>query len=168
MRAAIASRTGVRLWHNHPSQDSLSHSDWLCAGVNDDIEVLALNERGSIFVGRIVDWDGRLTALLERLPRLAGDLELRMDSLADELGLAADLRVELAHLIGHVLNRALATCMPVRYAYCLLGRDLAAVAAIEALGILSSGEALAVHAIQRHADDLAAAGEAGETSKVRR
>lgn len=127
MQIAMESRTGIRFWHNHPSQDSLSHSDWLCAGLNDDIEVLALNEQGSIFVGRIVDWDDRLTKLFEWLPRLAADLELHMDGLAHKLSLPANLKVELSHLTGHVLNRALATRMPIRYAYCFLGSDVAAI-----------------------------------------
>ena len=31
MVKAMEEGGGVRLWHNHPSQDSLSHTDWLCA-----------------------------------------------------------------------------------------------------------------------------------------
>jgi hypothetical protein len=42
MEAAIAAKGGVRQWHNHPSQDSLSHQDWLSAGLSETVEVLAL------------------------------------------------------------------------------------------------------------------------------
>ncbi|MGI4794762.1 MAG: hypothetical protein ACRYG8_11910 [Janthinobacterium lividum] len=52
---AIKAETGVRIWHNHPSQDPLSHHDWECAATAAELEVLALNEHGSIFVGRMVD-----------------------------------------------------------------------------------------------------------------
>lgn len=158
MDAAIVAGGGVRLWHNHPSQDSLSHTDWLSAGISDDIEILALNERGSIFVGRIVDWEDRLRGLLEWLPRLGGDLEFHMDSLARTREVDPDLRVALGSLTGHVLNRALASRMLVRYGYRFINGDDAAVARLEEHGILSDGEAYAANGIDEYLDRLAVAG----------
>lgn len=152
MRAAMDAGLGVRQWHNHPSQDSLSHHDWLCAGVSEKVEVLALNHRGSIFVGRITDWDDRLEPLLAWLPRLGADLELHMADLARKNGLGIDLQVRLANFTGHVLNVALAAKMPVRYAYCLVGDDSEVFAACENLAICSEGVAFAEQAIQEWLD----------------
>ncbi len=123
MKDAIAAGGGVRLWHNHPSQDSLSHYDWICAGCSPDLEVLALNERGSIFVGRIADWDDKLHSVFPKLPPLAGHLELRMNHRAAAAKVDPALLVELSKFTGHILNQALAGCTSVRYAYCLTPPD---------------------------------------------
>ena len=144
----------VRQWHNHPSRDSLSSHDWFCAGASPNMEVLALNVHGSIFVGRIVDWDNRLHPLLAWLPELAADLEFHMDGLARERGLDPELRVELATKTGHVLNLALARTMPVRYAFRLLGRDAATMRGCEGLCIPSEGVDFAAAAISEFLDSL--------------
>lgn len=147
MDDAIRANGGVRLWHNHPSRDSLSHSDWFCAGIDSSIEVVALNDLGSMFAGRIVDWDDRLHELLPWLPRLAGDLELHMQHVPNARKLDPDQMVALGRLTGHMLNRALADRMPVRYAYNFMGPEAAMVASIGATGILTDGEAYASQAI---------------------
>lgn len=147
MDAAIVAKRGIRLWHNHPSRDSISNTDWLCAGIDSSIEVLAVNDLGSMFVGRIVDWDDRLHELLAWLPRLAGDLEFHMQHLANARKLDPDQMVALGRLTGHVLNRALAACMPVRYAYRFIGPEAVMVDALSATGILSDGEVFAAAAI---------------------
>lgn len=123
MKDAIVAGGGVRLWHNHPTQDSLSHHDWFSAGASPDVEILALNERGSIFVGRIVDWDDRLHSVFPKLPPLAGHLDLHMDHRAAIAGVDPSLRAELRKFTGHILNCALADCATVRYAYCLTPLD---------------------------------------------
>lgn len=158
--AAIAAGCGVRQWHNHPSQDSLSHHDWLCAGLSDMVEVLALNAQGSIFVGRIVKWDDRLHGLLEWLPRLAADLEMHVDGLAKDRGLAAVHLVAMASLTGHMLNTALANTMPVRYAYALQNADQRTIAAADALSLIADGIAFAEQAIQEWLDKHAPASAA--------
>ena len=146
--AAIAAGGGVRQWHNHPSQDSLSHQDWLCAGVSERVEVLALNANASIFVGRITTWDERLHELLPCLPRLAADLEFHIDAQAKQQGLSIEHLVGLASLTGHILNIALANKMPVRYAFCLVGKDQATVLAAEAFALVTDGVAFSEQAIQ--------------------
>ncbi|ARU18319.1 hypothetical protein A9D14_18370 (plasmid) [Croceicoccus marinus] len=158
--AAIAASCGVRQWHNHPSQDSLSHHDWLCAGLSDMVEVLALNDQGSIFVGRIVKWDDRLHGLLESLPRLAADLEMHVDGLAKDRGFAAIHLVAMASLTGHMLNTALANTMPVRYAYALQNADQRTIVAADALSIIADGIAFAEQAIQEWLDKHAPASDA--------
>lgn len=158
--AAIAAGCGVRQWHNHPSQDSLSHHDWLCAGLSDMVEVLALNSHGSIFVGRIVKWDDRLRGLLEWLPKLAADLEMHVDRLAKVRGLAAINLVGMASLTGHMLNTALAKTAPVRYAYALKGADQTTIAAADALSLVADGIAFAEQAIQEWLDKHAPASDA--------
>lgn len=148
MKSAILAGGGVRLWHNHPSQDSLSHHDWLCAGTSADLEVLALNQRGSIFVGRIARWDDALAEILNWLPRLAPDLELHMSHLAGERGLDVNDRCELSKFTGHVLNMALAECCSVQYAYCLVPQDQEVVDRCSLLDIIGDGRAFAADALR--------------------
>lgn len=147
MKAAIGAGK-VRQWHNHPSQDSLSHHDWLCAATSADLEILALNERGSIFVGRVPEWEDRLEALFGWLPRLGGDVELYMSNLARSRGLEDEVLVRLSTFTGHVLNTALAQRTVVRYAYSLRDDDDWTVCGCERLGIISDGVAFAARAIQ--------------------
>ena len=161
MDAAIAAEGGVRQWHNHPSQDSLSHQDWLCAGLSETVEVLALNANGSIFVGRIVEWDDRLHDLLPWLPTLSSDLEMHVDYLAKKRGLAVGHLVGLSSLTGHILNAALANKMPVRYAFALFNGDQVTVAAADALSLVAHGIGFAEHAIQDWLDEQSPAADAG-------
>lgn len=149
MKTAIEGGSGVRQWHNHPSQDSLSHHDWECAGCSPDLEILALNERGSIFVGRIADWDDRLHHVFPWLPRLSGDLEIHMDQCAKKAGLNASLRYALRKFTGHVLNSALAACSPIRYAYHLMPDDQAVIDACSQFHIVEDGRNFALAAIKR-------------------
>ena len=160
MDAAIAAGVGLRFWHNHPSQDSLSHQDWFCAGLSERVEVLALNANGSIFVGRIASWDDRLHELLPWLPRLAADLEFHIENLAKQRGLSIEYVVGLASLTGHILNIALANKMPVRYAFCLLAKDQATVLAADAMAIVADGVAFSEQAIQVWLDAQASVIEA--------
>lgn len=160
IEAAIAAGGGVRQWHNHPSQDSLSHHDWFCAGLSDMVEVLALNAQGSIFVGRIVEWDDRLHALLEWLPSLAAYLEMHIDGLVKKRGLDAVHLVAMASLTGHMLNTALANTMPVRYAYTLQNADAMTIAAADALSLIADGIAFAEQAIQEWLDNNKPASDA--------
>ncbi len=154
MKAEIKAGGGVRQWHNHPSQDSLSHSDWECAGLSPTIEILALNERGSIFVGRIVEWDERLHHLLRWFPVFSEVLELHMEKLAKARGLDIGLLYPLSKFTGHVLNCALAACVPVRYAYSLEPADQATVDACSALRIIQDGLDYARLAIEQELEGL--------------
>jgi len=59
----------VRRWHNHPLSIH-SATNWLCAATSADLEILAINTRRSIFVGRVPQWEDRLEALFSWLPRV--------------------------------------------------------------------------------------------------
>jgi hypothetical protein len=148
MDAALVAGGGVRYWHNHPSRQSLSHFDWLHAGKCETVEVLALNVHGSIYVGRIVEWDDRLHELLPSFPELSGYLEIHLDGLAKTRGLSDLLWPALSYLTGHILNTALAKTMPVRYAFCLMNGDASTEQAANALEIIKDGIDFAESAIQ--------------------
>jgi hypothetical protein len=122
-----------------PRRPPLSHHDWICAGCSPDLEVLALNERGSILVGRIADWDDRLHSVFPQLPPLAGHPELRMSHRAAAAKVDEDLSVELSKFTGHILNCALAGCTSVGYAYCLTPSDDAVMRAGALLEFIEDG-----------------------------
>lgn len=145
--AAQAATDGVRFWHNHPSRDSLSHSDWQAASSKEQPEVLALNEHESFFVGRIVDWDDRFKDLFKWLPRLARDLHDHLEELAAVHGLSEDATSDLCKFTGHVLNLALADHTTVRYAYRLVPVDQATIDRCSSLGIIQDGRAFAANSI---------------------
>lgn len=160
MRDAIAAEKGVRLWHNHPSQDSLSHHDWLCSGASSELEVLAVNVRGSMFVGRIELWDDRLHKLLEWLPRLAADLEFYMSNISRERNLDLDAVCELPKFTGHVLNSALANHGLVQYGYRFLPIDQTLIDVFTSSNIIVDGASYAAKAIE---DELGARVARSET-----
>jgi hypothetical protein len=145
MRDAILGQEGVRLWHNHPSQGSLSHGDWWAASTSSDLEVLAVTTRGSIFVGRVVDYRDEFQALFQWLPRLAGDLELHIDNRAKLSGSKDEDIITLPRFVGHVLNLALADACGVRYAYRFMPEEGTVVARLAA--VLDEGRSFANAAI---------------------
>lgn len=159
MKTAMSGSMGVRQWHNHPSQDSLSNSDWECAGFSPDLEVLALNKLGSIFIGRIKEWDDRLSHVLPWLPSLARDLQFHMDRAAKKAGLSQPFLCALSQFTGHVLNSALAACSSVRYAYHLVSDDQAVIDACSELHIIEGGLAYARAAIKKRLDEAPAVHE---------
>lgn len=157
MKSAIAAKRGVRQWHNHPSQDSLSDSDWICAASETELEILALNERGSIYVGRLIGWDERLNHVFRGLRTLGENLERHMDGLAVQRSLDIDLQVALSRFTAHVLNLALAACCPeVRYAYTHMPEEREVLDACSALGIVEDGCVYAKAAIQKMLDEAPA------------
>ena len=145
MRDAILCQEGVRLWHNHPSQGSLSHSDWWAACTSPDLEVLALTTRGSIFVGRVVEYRDEFEALFQWLPRLAGDLELHMDDHAKLSGSKAEDIIAIPRMVGHALNLGLADACSVRYAYRFMPDEESVMAHLAA--VLDEGRSFANAAI---------------------
>ena len=153
MEAAITAANGVRLWHNHPSQQSLSQQDWLCAESSAAVEVLAVNVNGSIFVGRIVKRDARLCDLLQWLRKLSPDLEMHVDKLAKKRNFNTEYLVGLSSLTGHMLNIAFAKKMSVRYAFRLLGTDLLTITKADALSLTEDGIIFAEEAIQEWLDE---------------
>ncbi|GAB6974601.1 hypothetical protein [Methylobacterium phyllosphaerae] len=155
MEAAIKARTGVRQWHNHPSEDSLSHYDWQFAAWSPHIEILVLNKRESFFVGRIVKEDDRFNHIFPWLSRLSTDLHFEIDRIAKKQKLDFSLFEPLSKLTGHILNTALATCCSsVRYAYHLSPDDQAVVAACSSLRILQDGLEYARLAIEQEFECL--------------
>lgn len=157
MMAGLASNGRARLWHNHPSQDSLSHKDWKCAGFEEGPEVLALNVRESFFVGRIAEWKDGFEYLLDWLPRLGCALAVHLQALANTRGLDRAARIELKNFTGHVLNLALADRTNVRYAYRLAPADQAAIDRCSSLDIIQDGRTFAASAIDLRLRQLAAA-----------
>ena len=147
MKAAIGSGSGVRLWHNHPSQDSLSHHDWTCAATCPSVEIVALNETGSLFVGRVPCWDDDYETVFAALPGLAGDLEFKMGDKAKAAGLDIHVQIALSALTGHVLNSGLADSGATAYAHDLSDADRATVLA--ASDVITFGRDYASAAILR-------------------
>lgn len=146
-KAIMVMADGSRLWHNHPTQDSLSHCDWRCAGTEEQPEILALNERGSFYVGRIVEWDDRLPELFKWLPRLGRDLDDHLSSLANERGLDKSALADLSKFTGHILNLGLADRISARYAYRLMSFDKFLIDRCSELDIVVNGRTFASEAI---------------------
>jgi hypothetical protein len=143
MKAAMAGGKSLRLWHNRPSHDSLSHKDWHTAGYSDNLEVLALTSHGSIFVGRITSWRDEMYHILPRLPDFSYTLELSMCGHAQRCGLSASTCYDLSCFTGHVLNTALAACGLVRCGYCLMPVDQAVIDLSSSHGVIQAGIAFA-------------------------
>ena len=135
----IAEEQSVRFWHNHPSQDSLSHHAWRLAATTNLIEVLALNESGSIFVGRMLEWHDRFDELLHQFSAIAADLEVKMSNSAKAAGMPIDDQIAFSQRTGHVLNLAISRCRVVEYAYRLSAPDTANMQLAEKLGVVTAG-----------------------------
>lgn len=148
MKLAAAEQP-VRFWHNHPSQDSLSHHDWRLAATTNLIEVLALNESGSLFVGRVLAPHSNLDDLLCRFSRIAEGLELTMSNFAKSVGMSIDDEISFSQRTSHVLNLAMSRCQVVAYAYRLSACDTATMKAAEGLGVVAKGLDFAVSEINR-------------------
>ena len=157
MRLALATEGGARLWHNHPSQDSLSYKDWQCAGLEEGPEVLALNLRESFFVGRIAEWEDGLEYLLEWLHDFGRILAAHLQTLANSRDVDRATRIELRSFTGHVLNLALADRTNVRYAYRFTPADQAVIDRCSSFEIIGDGRTFAAAAIDRKLGQLAAA-----------
>lgn len=54
MKAAAASGIGCRIFHNHPTEGSLSASDWNVLASHPAMEMTAVNSRGTTFRGSVV------------------------------------------------------------------------------------------------------------------
>lgn len=54
MEAAANSALGCRIIHNHPSQGSLSASDWNVLANHTGMEMVAVNSRGTTFRGKVL------------------------------------------------------------------------------------------------------------------
>lgn len=55
MQAAAVTEAGCRIIHNHPSQHSLSHSDWNVLAAHPSVEMTAVNSHGTTFRGKVLD-----------------------------------------------------------------------------------------------------------------
>jgi hypothetical protein len=123
MKDAMRAGEGVRLWHNHPSGQSLSHHDWNVAACCPTVEVLAVSEHGSIFVGRIPEWDDAFQAVIEKLSRIGADLEFRVSRICREEEVRFELTNALSTLTGHFSNLAVGMSSVGNYAFSLADRD---------------------------------------------
>jgi hypothetical protein len=137
MRQAMGEGGGVRLWHNHPSQDSLSHGDWLCLGCGPDIEILAVNASGSLFVGRIPAWCDDFEDVFKNVPVIAGLLEFKIDKAIKDQKLDPNVFNSISSLIGHVVNLAISASGVGQYAYYLSAGDLASMNAASDAGLIT-------------------------------
>ena len=146
MRAVAASGEGARFWHNHPSQNSLSDGDWEWAATAPSIEVVALNESGSMFAGSMPHWDDAFKSVLEAFRSIAADLEFTMSRSAKTRGLGIDTQNALSHLTGHVLNLAMAANGVGAYGYSLSVPDARTASA--ASDVIADGLAYAIAEIK--------------------
>lgn len=138
----------VRIWHNHPSQGSISDADWMAAGVNNRTEILAVNESGTIYVGRILNWPDKFDAVMnQNLKRLAGLLDHVMQRHTTSHKVF-DERLASCHLDGHLLNLCLAECGVVRYAAQLSDVDAEALVKADRVGLVEVGRSWALNQIK--------------------
>lgn len=138
MREALGAEREIRFWHNHPSCDSLSNEDWRVAGCNENVEVVALTARGSIYAGRIPKWDECLTDLLKQVPFIAGYINIRLltgAGLSDGV-----LRGEFSTLAGHVINCELGRRELVSYGFHLSAFDTRILEEARSAGHLKTAE----------------------------
>lgn len=144
-----AEKGPVRFWHNHPSRDSISHSDWNLAGTIPTIEILAANEGGSLFVGRMLDWADGMDRVIAQFVTISGVVEQRMSDALKTAGVDIDDVVAFSHRTGHVMNLAMARCGLVEYAHRFVDADAANWAVAESNGVVAMGIALATAQIQQ-------------------
>ncbi len=148
MEKVIHAGHGVRLWHNHPSQQSLSDYDWNCASACSQLEILAMNESGSIFVGRIPYWQDGYERVIENFRKIATDLEFKLSRLAKEGKLEIGIEIALTELTGHVLNLAMKASGLVFYAHWLSYSDQMVFDAATRKGVVDPAIAFASGEIQ--------------------
>lgn len=130
----------VRLWHNHPTQDSLSDKDWSAASASAAIEVVAINISGSLFVGRMQKWRDKYRALFEEhFVFIAGHVKFAIQNSAKKTGMASNELTVFERRVGHVLNLALFQLGVVQYAYCLSTDDLENFQIADDLGVVAAG-----------------------------
>jgi hypothetical protein len=115
MKAEMAAGAELRFWHNHPSNDSLSADDWRAASVSANIEVVALTSKGSMFVGRVPDWDDQLEIVFKNIPQIAGFAQIELMKL--EKSDPSRNASAIEHLVGHLINVELATRKLLSYAF---------------------------------------------------
>lgn len=139
MNSAIVAKEPVRLWHNHPSQDSLSHQDWKSAATTSSLEIVALNDGGSIFVGRIREWRNEIEDVLRQSMRIAADLEFKMSNFAKAANMDIDHLIAFSKRTSHVLNLAMARCQVAEYAYHLSDENRDNIQIAENLGTVAMG-----------------------------
>ena len=125
----------TRFWHNHPSGKSLSAPDWWLAAC-ENAEVLAMNNYGSIFAGRLPDWLDNYKDLLKAFPDISGDVEVRMSA-----NLSVELRSLPGYVIGHLVNLSLAELGIVHYAWHLAHEDQLVWDLMVGKGVVASGMA---------------------------
>lgn len=145
MRAVLDGDAGGRLWHNHPSGDSLSGGDWQLAG-SGDIEVVAVTARGSVFAGRIPDWSDDMWLVIRSHGLIGGyaDGAVRYLGGGDDPG---GRKAALAGLVGHLINLDLARRELVAYAFGLSAEDTRALEKAQNYGLLQAAEAEVTSAI---------------------
>ncbi|MFW2851146.1 hypothetical protein ACM61V_04380 [Sphingomonas sp. TX0543] len=139
----------VRYWHNHPSQDSISQSDWILAATRSTIEIFAVNEVGSSFAGRILSWRDGMSDVIANFADISETVER---GAADAMKVAridfADI-VAFSHRTVHVVNLAMARAGLVEYSYRFMREDAALMARAEAGGFVATGIASASAEIRR-------------------
>ena len=149
MKRCIWIRNNGRFWHNHPSQTSLSHYDWIASSIKQRFEVLAVNESGSIFVGRVPTWRDEFERLFkDKFVGIATDLEFRMDQAAWKATMLVDDIVLLPRICGHVMNLAMCGAGIVHYAAHLSHEDGRLFQRMEAAGVIALGLQYATAEIQ--------------------
>jgi hypothetical protein len=136
-KAALAAAGGGRLWHNHPSGQSLSGGDWFAAGA-ENVEVMVVTLRGSIFAGRIAEWRDEMYPIIKAYQSI-------YDMTAARLLGAGNGRLRpqtgVAGAIGHLMALELARRRLVTYSFLLGAEDQAALEDPSALPFVRAAEA---------------------------
>jgi hypothetical protein len=139
----------IRLFHNHPSNLSLSHADWnLSTTFGGRAEPIAINTSGSIFVGATLDLQG-MTALLQSKnlgdvlllgdgAYLATPVPTHMDD--DQRGQYVRYKGLAAHLVSHALNQELANRRLVQYEFTLSPNDATLFAFADSVKLIEVAE----------------------------
>lgn len=79
MKAAANSQVGCRIFHNHPTQGSLSASDWNVLANHPGMQMTAVNSRGTTFRGEVVAV-GAFPSWFAAVARAEGDVSGRWES----------------------------------------------------------------------------------------
>lgn len=122
--AVLKAGDGVRLFHNHPSEGSLSAADWWQSiRWNGKADLIAINRHRTIFSGAAKNVP-ELTALLSRVEldevRDCGECALFAAACPPD---AHQLKPIATHLVSHLLNIELCSLGLVYYEFQLSVRD---------------------------------------------
>ncbi|MCL6329046.1 hypothetical protein EXT51_05930 [Pectobacterium carotovorum subsp. carotovorum] len=116
------------LIHNHPSNKSLSQSDWTVLSNFPKMTMIAVNSRGSIFRGKVIkpdcfgDWQKEIVRIYDEIGRVVSNYLTELYLNVDEY-YSAELLEKTSWFVGVHIGKALLTKGYVYYEYNLEGED---------------------------------------------